>query len=44
MNSNDNELVRWAEEKIRRDKRFRPTCNVIIGPTGPTHTVKSVNQ
>ena len=36
MNNNDNELERWAKEKIRRDQRFRPNCNVIIGPTGPT--------
>lgn len=38
MNNNDNELERWAREKIRRDQRFRPNCNVIIGPTGPTDT------
>lgn len=36
MNNNDNELERWAREKIRRDQRFRPNCNIIIGPTGPT--------
>ena len=36
MNNNDNELERLAIEKIRRDSRFRPNCNVIIGPTGPT--------
>ena len=36
MDNNDNELIRWAKEKIRRDQRFRPNCNVIIGPTGPT--------
>ena len=36
MNNNDNELERWAREKIRQDSRFRPNCNVIIGPTGPT--------
>ena len=36
MNNNDNELVRWAREKIKRDQRFRPNCNVIVGPTGPT--------
>ena len=36
MNNNDNELVRWAQEKIKRDQRFKPNCNVIIGPTGPT--------
>ena len=33
MNNEQNDLVRWAEEKIRRDQRFRPNCNVIIGPT-----------
>ena len=36
MNNSDNELERWAREKIRRDSKFRPNCNVIIGPTGPT--------
>lgn len=35
-NNNDNDLIREALEKIRRDSRFRPNCNVIIGPTGPT--------
>ena len=52
MNNNDNELERWAREKIRREQRFKPNCCFIIptgptgpagGPTGPTHTVKSVN-
>ena len=36
MNNNNNELERYAREKIKRDQRFRPNCNVIIGPTGPT--------
>ena len=41
MNNNDNELVRWAKEKIRRDQKFKPTCNTFIigdgiGATGPT--------
>ena len=44
MNSNDNELVRCAKEKIRRDQKFKPNCCVflptvpggITGPTGPT--------
>lgn len=36
MNNNDNELVRWAREKIRRDEQNRPQCCVIVGPTGPT--------
>ena len=36
MNNCDNELERWAREKIRRDQRFRPNCNVIIGPMGAT--------
>ena len=44
MNNNNNELERWAREKIRRDQKCKPQCCVIVGPTGPTHTVKSVNQ
>ena len=41
MNNNDNELVRWAKEKIRRDQKFKPACNTFIigdgiGATGPT--------
>ena len=36
MNNEKNELEKCAREKIRRDQRFRPNCNVIIGPTGPT--------
>ena len=36
MNNNDNELERWAREKIRRDQRFRPNCNIVIGPMGAT--------
>jgi len=36
MNNEQNELERWAIEKIKRDQRFRPNCSVIIGPTGPT--------
>ena len=36
MNNNDNELERWAKEKIRRDQRFRPNCNIVIGPMGAT--------
>ena len=43
MNNNQNDLVRWAKEKIRRDQKFKPTCNTFIienrmaatGPTGP---------
>ena len=35
MNNNDNELERWAIEKIRRDQKFKPNCCFII-PTGPT--------
>ena len=34
--NNNNELERYAREKIKRDQRFKPNCNVIIGPTGPT--------
>lgn len=53
MNNEQNDLVRYAMEKIKRDQRFKPDCCFIIptgptgpgtGPTGPTHTVKSVNQ
>ena len=44
MNNNGNELERWAREKIRQDQRFRPVCNVIIGPTGPTHTLLSESK
>ena len=41
MNNNDNELVRWAKEKIRRDQKCKPACNTfiigdVIGATGPT--------
>ena len=41
MNNNDNELVRWAKEKIRRDQKCKPACNTFIigdgiGATGPT--------
>ena len=36
MNNNDNELVRWAMEKIRCDEKHRPDCCVVVGPTGPT--------
>jgi len=50
MNNYDNELERWAIEKIRRDQRFKPNCCFIMptgptgpgtgitGPTGPTYT------
>lgn len=41
INNSDNELIRWAKEKIRRDSKFKPVCNTFIvsdgkGPTGPT--------
>lgn len=41
MNNNDNDLVRWAREKIKRDSKFKPACNTFIitdgiGATGPT--------
>ena len=36
MNNNNNELERWAREKIRRDQKCKPQCCVIVGPTGPT--------
>ena len=36
MNNEQNDLVRWAKEKIRRDERYRPDCCLFIGPTGPT--------
>ena len=35
MNNNQNDLVRCAMEKIRRDEKFKPNCCFII-PTGPT--------
>jgi len=35
MNNEQNDLVRCAMEKIRRDERFKPNCCFII-PTGPT--------
>lgn len=45
MNNNNNELERWAREKIRRDQKFRPDCNIVIGPTGPTARLfKSSNK
>ena len=42
--NNDNDLIRWAKEKIRKDSKFKPICNTFIindgsgitGPTGPT--------
>ena len=38
MNDNFNEeLERYALEKIKRDKKCKPQCmGIIIGPTGPT--------
>ena len=36
MNNEQNDLVRWAMEKIRNDERHRPNCCVVAGPTGPT--------
>ena len=45
MNNNENGFER-ALEIIRRDSKNRPLvgcCGGITGPTGPTHTVKSVN-
>lgn len=36
MNNEQNDLVRWAMEKIRCDERHRPECCVVVGPTGPT--------
>jgi len=45
MNNNDNELVRWAMEKIRCDEKHRPDCCVVVGPTGPTERLfKSSNR
>ena len=35
MSNNQNDLVKWAMEKIRRDEKFKPDCCFII-PTGPT--------
>ena len=38
MSNNQNDLVRCAMEKIRRDEKFKPDCCFIIpaGPTGAT--------
>ena len=44
MNNNDNELLRCAMEKIKRDEKFKPNCCIFlptggtgtVGPTGPT--------
>ena len=36
MNNKQNDLVRHAMEKIRCDKKCKPNCYAIIGPTGPT--------
>ena len=35
MNNNQNDLVRWAMEKIKFDEKHRPNCCVVVGPTGP---------
>lgn len=41
-NCENNELVRNAMEKIRRDSKCKPKCfGSIIGPTGPTHPTES---
>lgn len=44
MNNNNNELERWAREKIRRDQKFRPNCNIVIGPMGATHALISESK
>ena len=31
-----------ALRKIKEDEKCKPQCCSIIGPTGPTHPVKSV--
>ena len=36
MNNKQNNLIRCALEKIKKDEKHRPNCCVIIGPTGPT--------
>ena len=38
MNSQDNnELLKYALQKIKKDQKCKPQCTgVIIGPTGPT--------
>ena len=43
MKNNKNDLTKRAMEKIKRDQKCKPICCAIIGPTGATHTVKSVN-
>ena len=39
-----NDLLERARRKIAEDSKYKRNCCIgIIGPTGPTHTVKSVN-
>ena len=33
---NNNDLVRWAIDKIRCDEKCKPNCYGVIGATGPT--------
>lgn len=33
---NNNDLVKWAMEKIRCDENHKPDCCAVVGPTGPT--------
>ena len=52
MNNNQNDLIRFAMEKIKRDEKFKPACNTFIigdgigatGPTGPTHALISESK
>ena len=34
MNNNQNNLIKCAMEKIKNDQKFKPNCNVVIGPAG----------
>ena len=33
-----------AIEKIKKDEKCKPSCSFYIGPTGPTHTLKSESK
>lgn len=36
MNNKQNDLVKYAIEKIKCDQKCKPNCFTIIGPIGPT--------
>lgn len=31
MNNEQNDLVKWAREKIRNDEKCKPNCCVVVG-------------